>query len=150
MSKFSKSLQLKLSTGILLLAMPIFVLSLGIMFVQSRYSIRQEASEHASSMLNATMHHMKKYILATEMATNANAWFVEQKFQPDSLLALSRRIVALNGNIHSCTISAVPDMFPQYGRYYSVYAYKKGDDYISSDSPLDRPFGWEELEKKKY
>ena len=125
MSKLSKSLQLKLSTGILLMVVPIFMLSLGIMFVQSRKSIRKEASEHVGSLLNATMHHMKKYILATEMATNANAWFIEQKFQPDSLLALSRRVVALNGNIHSCTISAAPNMFPQYGRYYSVYSVRK-------------------------
>ncbi len=131
MSKLSKSLQLKLSTGILLMVVPIFMLSLGIMFVQSRKSIRQEASEHVGSLLNATMHHMKKYILATEMATNANAWFIEQKFQPDSLLTLSRRVVALNGNIHSCTISAAPDMFPQYGRYYSVYTVRKGDSIVS-------------------
>ena len=132
MSKISKSLQLKLSTGILLMAMPIFVVSMAVMFIQSRNSIRQEASEHAASMLSATMHHMKKYILATEMATNANAWFIEQKFQPDSLLALSQRIVRLNGNVQSCTISAAPDMFPEYGRYYSVYSIRKGDSIVTT------------------
>ena len=132
MSKISKSLQLKLSTGILLMAMPIFVVSMAVMFIQSRNSIRQEASEHAASMLSATMHHMKKYILATEMATNANAWFIEQKFQPDSLLALSQRIVRLNGNVQSCTISAAPDMFPEYGRYYSVYSVRKGDSIVTT------------------
>ena len=132
MSKLSKSLRLKLSTGILLMAVPIFVLALHVMFVQSRKFIRQEADEHASSLLNTTMHHMKKYMLTTEMATNANTWFVEQKFQPDSLLVLSQRIVALNGNIHSCTISAAPDMFPQYGRHYSVYAVRKGDSIFST------------------
>jgi hypothetical protein len=30
------------------------------------------------------------------------------------------------------------------------YAYKKGDTYVTSDSPLDKPFGFEELKKKKY
>ena len=112
--------------------MPIFVVSMAVMFIQSRNSIRQEASEHAASMLSATMHHMKKYILATEMATNANAWFIEQKFQPDSLLALSQRIVRLNGNVQSCTISAAPDMFPEYGRYYSVYSVRKGDSIVTT------------------
>lgn len=132
MSKLSKSLRLKLSTGILLMAIPIFVLALGLLLGQSRRFIRQEAGEHASSLLNTTMHHMKKYMLATEMAANSNTWFVEQHFQPDSLLALSRRIVALNGNIHSCTISAEPDMFPQYGRHYSVYTVKRGDSIFST------------------
>ena len=132
MSKLSKSLRLKLSTGILLMTIPIFVLAVGLLFVQSRRFIREEAGEHASSLLNTTMHHMKRYMLATEMATNSNTWFVEQHFQPDSLLALSRRIVALNGNIHSCTISASPDQFPQYGRYYSVYTVKRGDSIFSA------------------
>ena len=131
MSKINRKLQVKLSAGLLLLAMPIFVVSMAVMFIQSRNSIREEADEHAASMLSATMHHMKKYILATEMATNANAWFVEQKFQPDSLLVLAQRIVRLNGNMHSCTISAAPDMFPEYGRYFSVYAARKGDSIVA-------------------
>ena len=132
MSKINRKLQVKLSAGILLMAMPIFVVAMTVMFIQSRNSIREEAGEHAASMLSATMHHMKKYILATEMATNANAWFVEQKFQPDSLLVLAQRIVRLNGNMHSCTISAAPDMFPEYGRYFSVYAARKGDSIVAT------------------
>lgn len=33
---------------------------------------------------------------------------------------------------------------------YSDYAYKKGDKYVTSDSPLDHSYDWEELKKKKY
>lgn len=33
---------------------------------------------------------------------------------------------------------------------YNNYAYKRGDTYVTSDSPLDHPYDWEELEKKKY
>ena len=131
MFRLKKSLLSKLSTGITLMAIPIFVLSLGALFLQSRYFIRQEASEHVRSMLDATMHRIKKYMLTTEMATNANTWFIEHNFQPDTLLALSRRIVALNGNTNSCTISAAPDIFPQYGRYFSVYAARQGDTIAS-------------------
>ena len=131
MYKLKNSLLSRLSTGITLMAIPIFVLSMGALFLQSRYFIRQEASDHASSALDATMHRIKKYMLATEMAANANTWFIEHNFQPDTLLALSRRIVALNGNTHSCTISAAPDIFPQYGRYFSVYAARQGDTIVS-------------------
>ena len=131
MYKLKKSLLSRLSTGITLMAIPIFVLSMGALFLQSRYFIREEANKHASSALDATMHRIKKYMLATEMAANANTWFIEHNFQPDTLLALSRRIVALNGNTHSCTISAAPDIFPQYGRYFSVYAARQGDTIVS-------------------
>ena len=33
---------------------------------------------------------------------------------------------------------------------YNNYAYKSGDTYVTSDSPLDHSYDWEELEKKKY
>ena len=33
---------------------------------------------------------------------------------------------------------------------YNDYAFKKGDDYITSNSSLDHFSDWEELEKKKY
>ena len=131
MYRLRKSLLSKLSTGITLMAIPIFVLSLGALFLQSRYFIRQEASDHARSLLDATMHRIKKYMLTTEMATNANTWFIEHNFQPDSLLVLSRRIVMLNGNTNSCTISAAPDIFPQCGRYFSVYSVRRGDTIAS-------------------
>ena len=33
---------------------------------------------------------------------------------------------------------------------YDNYAYKSGSTYVTSDSPLDHGYDWEELEKKKY
>ena len=33
---------------------------------------------------------------------------------------------------------------------YDNYAYKSGDTYVTSDSPLDHGYDWEELQKKKY
>lgn len=113
MSKISHSLQTKLGLGILLLAIPVFVLSLGLLFVQSRNYIRQEASEHAHSLLNTRMHSVKKYLLTVETAANANAWFIEQNLYSDSLQAITRRIVELNRNIHDCTVITDPEKFPK-------------------------------------
>ncbi|MBO6059624.1 MAG: hypothetical protein J6P67_05735, partial [Bacteroidaceae bacterium] len=50
-----QSLSWKLGLGILLMAVPISLLSLGILFVQSRNILKKEAMEHANSVLNATM-----------------------------------------------------------------------------------------------
>ena len=33
---------------------------------------------------------------------------------------------------------------------YNDHAYKRGDTYVTSDSPLDHDWDWEELKKKKY
>ena len=121
MSKISRSLSRKLSITIILLAVPIFVLSLGIFYLQSRYLIRQEAIERSNSILRTVIQRVSNYMGAIEAPTNANARLLEQHFTPDSLESISRRIVMMNPHILSCTVSIVPDMFPQYGRQFSVY-----------------------------
>lgn len=127
MTHIRQSLSLKLSLGILLMAVPIFVVSLGILFVQSRNNIKQEATERANSVLSTTMHQISRYMNTVETATEANAWEIIENLQPDSLLAFSRSIVALNGNIDGCSISTEPNVFPQYGRYFSVYTVREQD-----------------------
>ena len=126
-----KSFSAKLTLGILLLAVPIFVISLGVLFFHARQMILREAVGHASSVLSATMQHVRRNILAIETATNANMWLIEDSFQPDSLLTYSRRIVELNPHIDGCSISAAPYTFPKYGRHFSVYTIRQ-NDYVKS------------------
>ena len=130
-----RSMSSKLSLSIVLMAAPIFVIALGILFFQSRQFIRQEAEEHATSVLNTTTQRVRNYMSAVETATNANTWFVEHYFQTDSLLAISRRIVTMNRHVYACGISAEPDMFPQYGRHFSVYTIDQGDAIVSLREP---------------
>ena len=117
----------KLSIGILLLAIPIFVVSLGILFTQSRHMIRLEAVGRANSVLNSTMQKISRNLLTIETATNAYSWLIERSLQPDSLLAYSRRVVQLNPHIDGCSISAEPGVFPQYGKHFSVYTVRETD-----------------------
>lgn len=135
MNKVNHSLSAKLSLGIILLTVPVFVLSLGILFLQSRYYIGKEAAEHAGSVVEVAMHRVMKYMHMVETATNSNMWLVEKNFNPDSLQAISHRIVMLNRDLHSCSISAEPDMFPQCGRYFSVYTINRGDTVITVREP---------------
>lgn len=122
-----QSLSWKLSLGILLMAVPIFLLSLGILFVQSRNFVKNEAMVNANSVLNTTMQRICRYMNTVETATNINEWEVTENLNPDSMLACSRYIVMLNGNIDGCSISAEPNTFPKYGRYFSAYTVRKPD-----------------------
>lgn len=126
-----RSLSAKLSLSILLLAIPIFVLSLGILFVQSRYIIKKEAMEHAKSLLNTTMQRLDRNMMAVETATDINDWEITENLQPDSLLALTRRVVTRNPHVDGCSISMEPDVFPQIGRYFSVYTVRETDTITS-------------------
>ena len=109
MSRRRRSLSRNLSLGILLWGLPSFVLSLGILFYQSRYLIRQETSENFTTTLNEAILRVRSYTNMIETATNANAWIMEENFNPESLQALSRRMTSVNPNITHCTISTQPD-----------------------------------------
>ena len=122
-----QSLSWKLSLGILLMAVPIFVLSMGILFVQSRENIRKEATEHANSVLNNTLLRIVRHMNTVKTATDINSWEIIEHLDPDSMLACSRFVVMLNGNIDGCSISMEPNVFPKYGRYFSAYTVREGD-----------------------
>lgn len=131
MSKISRRLSRKLSLDIMLMAAPLFVLSLGIFYLQSRYLIRQAAIERSNSILKTTIQHMGNYLKTIEISTNVNATFLEEHFTPDSLQAYSMRIVKYNPNILSCTVSTEPNQFPQYGKFFSVCTVNEDDTIIS-------------------
>lgn len=109
MSRRRRSLSRNLSLGILLLGLPTFVLSLGILFYHSRNLIRQETSENFTTTLNEAILRVRSYTNMIETATNANAWIMEENFNPESLQALSRRMTSVNPNIIHCTIRTQPD-----------------------------------------
>ena len=124
----TRSLSTKLSLALLLLAIPIFVISLGVLFTQSRIIIRNEAIGRANSVLDATMQRIFLNVLTVETATNAFGWQAVHYLHPDSLLAFSHRVVRYNHHIDGCSISTEPEIFPQYGRYFSVYTVREKEN----------------------
>lgn len=131
MVNIRKSFSSKLSIGILLLAVCIFTISLGILFTQSRHMIRVEAVGRADNVLNATMQRVYRNLMTIENATNANIWMVERSMTPENLLSYTSRIVHFNPHIDGCSISAEPNVFPKYGRYFSAYTVREPDTIIT-------------------
>lgn len=126
-----QSLSMKLGLSILLLTVIIFVVSLGALFLQSRYLVKHMALQKASSVLNTTVQRVVSNLSTVETATDACDWLVADRLQPDSLLVLSRRIVTLNANVNGCSITTEPNMFPQYGRYFSAYTVRQTDTIVT-------------------
>lgn len=118
---------MKLSLGILLMTVTIFVVSLGVLFTQSRHIIRTEAVGRTKAVLNTTMQHIVRNLMTIENATNTCSWMIEQQFQPEQILDFTSRIVRLNPHIDGCSISAEPNMFKKYGRYFSAYTVRETD-----------------------
>ena len=122
-----QSLALKLGLGILLMAVPIFLLSLGFLFLESKNNLKDESMKHANSVLNTTMQRIHRYMNIVETATNINDWEILENLDPDSILSISHYIVALNGHIDGCSISTEPNVFPKFGRYFSAYTVRETD-----------------------
>ena len=122
-----QSLSWKLSLGILLMAVPIFVLSIGFLFIHSREKVKKEATEYAVSTVNTTMQHITRFMDIVETATDVSDWEVTANLHPDSILTISRSIVVLNGHIDGCSISTEPNIFPKYGRHFSAYTVRETD-----------------------
>ena len=134
-----QSLSWKLSLGILLMAMPIFLLSIGILYEQSKERIKEEAMKHAASVLNTQMQRIHRAMNIVETATDVNDWEVTAHLDPDSILSYSRFIVMLNSQIDGCSISAEPNTFPKYGRHFSVYTVREGD---SVTTVIEEPYDY--------
>lgn len=126
-SNIRKSFSTTLSLGILAMAVTIFLVSLGVLFTQSRHIIRREAVGRATSVLNNTMQQIIRNLKTIENATNAYSWMIEQSFEPESMFEFSNRIVRLNPHIDGCSISAEPNTFKKYGRHFSVYTVREPD-----------------------
>ena len=123
-----QSLSWKLSLGILLMAIPIFMLALGILFVQSRNKVKREATKHAESIVNTTMQRIHRYMNIAETATELTACDVMANLHPDSLFTYTSYVVTMNNNVDGCSVSLEPETFPQYGRYFSVYSVHNRQD----------------------
>ena len=135
MIKIRHSLSRKLSIGIVLLAIPIFVIAMGLLFLQSRYLIQQETIESSQSLLNTTLQRVENYMQTVETAANVNAWMMEENFTPSNIEKVSNRIVRLNGSVASCSVYALPNTFPQYGEKYSAYTKRTGDSLATFCEP---------------
>jgi len=120
-----QSLSMKLGLGFLLLAVPIFIVALGTLFLQSRHIIREEAQSRATTVLNTTLQRVNRYLNTIETATNSYEWMVMEDLRPEALLEYTRRITWMNHNVNGCSITMEPYFFEKYGKYFSAYSIRR-------------------------
>lgn len=131
MKHIRQSLSWKLSLGIVLMAIPIFALSLHILYYQSRHNVKDVAMQHASSELSTTMLKLVRTMEIVETATDASEKDVTDHLMPDSLLAYTRYIIDYNRLVDGCSVCTEPNVFPSYGRYFTAYTSREGDSVTS-------------------
>ena len=125
------SLAIKLCLSILVIVVLVFSLSLGFLYWQSRYIIREEAIDEASHVLDNTALRVKEQMVEVETATRNILWLVNlHHHDKDSLLKYTHRIVANHPHANGCSITMEPDFFP--GDEYGFSAYSVRLENLSS------------------
>ena len=132
-----RSFSTKLSLWVLIMAVPVFCGSVGLLFYHSQGMIRGEAVQRANVMLDVSLQRIHRYLISVETATNSYSWLIEKSLQPDSLMAISERIVHFNPYSDGCAISIEPDVIPQYPRLFMAYSIRKDSDSITTTLEKD-------------
>lgn len=104
MNSLRRQLAAKLSIGITLLTIPIFVVALGILFLYSHHLLYQDTATHANNILQTTSQHLRSELGLVENAVNSNAWLMEENFRPDSLQSICHRLLRLNRTPVTCQV----------------------------------------------
>ncbi len=90
-----------------------------VQFVFSQKAIREEATSRAESQLDATRLKILNIVDQTETAVRNGVWLAQWALDaPDSLVAVSRRILETNPNIVGSTIALTPG----YNKKHPLYA----------------------------
>ena len=136
-----KSVSVRLSFSILTFVVVIFAVTMTILIHQSKASVRQAAVEESGQMLTNTAQRLTGIMDEVEVATLNTYWQVFQQLQPDSLLALSARILSLNPMLNGCSIAMAPNFFPSEGRYFSAYSFNnEGHIETENEGSDDYPY----------
>ena len=107
--------------GLLLVIVAIITLEATaiVQFVFSQKAIREEATSRAESQLDATRLKILNIVDQTETAVRNGVWLAQWALDvPDSLSAVSRRILETNPNIVGSTIALAPG----YNKKHPLYA----------------------------
>ena len=125
-----RSFSAKLSIWILLLTLPVFFASVGLLFRRYHPMIHVEAVERANGVLDASLQRINRYLITTETVTNTYGWIIERSLHPDSLTALTERVVRFNPYVDGCAISTEPGVLPQYPKRFMTYTIRSKSDSI--------------------
>lgn len=127
---------MKLSLSILILAVPIFVITQGVLYKQSRDNIQGEALNKTKTALKMTGMRVIRCLNTAKDAAEINASLIEDDFTPDTITSCTRRVVQLNGNINKCSIKTEANATSD-NLYFYAYSSKSEDSIITIAKKTD-------------
>ena len=123
-----KSANNRSSIAILITAAALMLLISAIQQYSARKQIRNDLERNAEMELVIKSIAVKHSLEDVELALRNRNWEFEQFLPyPDSLFAVTRRIVEQNPDFDGCCIAVVPNYYPEKGRLFEPYTVRRGD-----------------------
>ena len=120
-----KSLRTQSSLAVIITAAVLVEITSGIQYYFAKEGIRQEVEHRAESELRAKSLEIRNVMNVVEVAVENMAWAVEQRLaQPDSMWAVTQKLLADNEYIVGSAVAFEPYYYPRKGRQFSPYSYK--------------------------
>lgn len=124
----SKAIRTKTSIAILITAAVLMLLISGIQQYYSRNQTRADLERNAEMEMVIKANDIKHSLEDVELALRNRSWEFEQFLPyPDSLFAVTRRVVEQNPYFAGCCIAMVPDYYPEKGRLFEPYTERRGE-----------------------
>ena len=123
-----RKLSVRVSLWVVFFAAIIFNVALGFLFYQARETVRQEAINSATQILDKTSLRVEGILNRVEVASNMTRWLVQRHpNKADSMFVYSRGALLNNPDFYTCSIAFEPYYFKDKGRYFSAYTKHLGD-----------------------
>ena len=127
------SISARLMVRVLIVSAIIFTLTFTLFLRMAANQMREVAGDHAHRELSNTIHQIEAMLNAVEIAVENTAWIVPKSLDfPDSLYAITERLLNNNEFIYGSAIAFEPDYYSSHGHYFSPYSYRGRNGNIRS------------------
>ena len=131
--EWRKSLKTKSTLAIIITAAVLIETTSAVQYKFASDGIREEVQLRAESELKVRNLKINNVMNAVEVAVQNMEWIVELCLsQPDSMYAVTRKMLTCNDIIVGSAVAFEPNYYPKKGRQFSPYSYKTEDGTIIS------------------
>lgn len=126
---------IKANTGltVIITAALLLEVTTGVMYYSSQNIIQHNLEHLAVRTMEALNLSIHNKLLPVEVTLDNMSWVVTDDLpEPDSLLSETRELVTHNDMVLGVSISCVPNLFPEHGRWFEAYTVRRPDGQIVS------------------
>lgn len=126
---------MKSHTGLTVIITAAFLLELttGVMYYSAQNIIQRIMERLVESEMNTIYLCIRNKLEKVEVTLDNMSWAVVDVFaEPDSLFTITKQMVEHNPAIYGSTVSCIPYLFPEKGRWFEPYAVRREDGSIES------------------